>query len=216
MHSPLRLQKRADVPHYLHLLLPLLGVVAALVFCAIGLQGNAGDTISQIERAAVIRAAALLFKVDVEVAEGLVRAELVLVGQGTVGVAAAVAGQVGAATPQAYFIEVHVLQLIAAEYRAADAAVAHGQGLGFHGILGLLDGQVGGVAGILGPGQGNGADYGRLFVPEIILGRGRGIFICMRSTTESGQKEQMVFSHSENQINSTWREMHPMVRVSPS
>ena len=35
MHSPLRLQKRADVPPYLHLLLPLLGVVAALVFCAI-------------------------------------------------------------------------------------------------------------------------------------------------------------------------------------
>ena len=34
MHNSLRLQKRSDVPAYLHILLPVLGVVAALVFCA--------------------------------------------------------------------------------------------------------------------------------------------------------------------------------------
>lgn len=55
MHNSLRLQKRSDVPAYLHILLPVLGVVAALVFCAaviLIMGGNPLDAYSRLVKGA--------------------------------------------------------------------------------------------------------------------------------------------------------------------
>ncbi len=43
MHSTLRLQKRADVPRYLYVILPLVGILAALVFCAVVILAMGGN-----------------------------------------------------------------------------------------------------------------------------------------------------------------------------
>ena len=50
MRSTLRLKKRANVPGYLHILLPLLGVVAALIFCALLILVMGGNPLDAYKR----------------------------------------------------------------------------------------------------------------------------------------------------------------------
>ena len=50
MRNTIRLQKRADVPGYLHILLPLAGVVAALVFCALLILVMGGNPLEAYKR----------------------------------------------------------------------------------------------------------------------------------------------------------------------
>ena len=50
MHNTIRLQKRADVPGYLHILLPLLGILAALVFCAVLILVMGGNPLDAYRR----------------------------------------------------------------------------------------------------------------------------------------------------------------------
>jgi len=50
MRNTIRLKKRADVPGYLHILLPFLGVLAALVFCAILIMVMGGNPLDAYRR----------------------------------------------------------------------------------------------------------------------------------------------------------------------
>ena len=50
MHNMIRLKKRADVPRYLHILLPFLGVLAALIFCAALIMVMGGSPLDAYRR----------------------------------------------------------------------------------------------------------------------------------------------------------------------
>ena len=50
MRNTIRLKKRADVPGYLHSLLPFLGVLAALLFCAVLIMVMGGNPLDAYRR----------------------------------------------------------------------------------------------------------------------------------------------------------------------
>ncbi len=208
----------------------------AVVLHAADGKTRAGDGRGEIERADVILDGALgQVEINVNVAEGLVAAELVLARLGAVLVVLAVVREIGTASPKADLVEIDALAVIAAEKGASDASVADGERLALPWASRTLAGKIAGVRLARRPRDAGALDDAGLLVPEEIgtlgsVAGGHGGQKA-RGRQEDGQEAgknpcghvgetKMVVKTVEKEVVqpmiSTRRVTSPKVRVEPS